>query len=141
MDPNQRQANFRMLPGGHSSTDGQPEAGLEVLVEAFAHVNDTDERFYEAELYRVQSELLLRQGKSNAAAAAETCLRRSLDVARAQKAKSWELRTATSLARLWRDQDQPHQAGDLLAPVYGWFTEGFDTPDLKDAMALLDELA
>ena len=100
----------------------------------------TNERFYEAEIYRVKGELLLKHGGSNTAAEAETCFRQALDIARVQSAKSWELRAATSLARLWRDQGQRAQARDLLAPVYGWFTEGFDTADLKDAKALLDEL-
>ena len=72
---------------------------------------------------------------------AEACFRRAIEIARAQQAKSWELRAATSLARLWRDQGRRTQARDLLAPVYGWFTEGFDTLDLKEAKALLDALA
>jgi predicted ATPase len=78
---------------------------------------------------------------SSGADQAEACLRRAIEVARAQDAKLWELRSATSLARLWADQGKRSQARDLLAPVYDWFTEGFDTPDLKDAKALLDELA
>ena len=73
-------------------------------------------------------------------AEAEECFERALAVARAQQAKSWELRAATSLARLWRDQGKRDALRDLLAPVYGWFTEGFDTPDLKEAKALLDAL-
>jgi predicted ATPase len=75
------------------------------------------------------------------AAKAESYFQRALAVARAQQAKSWELRAAMSLARLWREQGKPRQARDLLAPIYGWFTEGFDTRDLKDAKALLEELA
>jgi predicted ATPase len=74
------------------------------------------------------------------AAKAEAHFEKALAIARVQKAKSWELRAATSLARLWRDQGKRQQARDLLAPIYGWFTEGFDTLDLKDAKALLDEL-
>ena len=74
-------------------------------------------------------------------AKAETYFDRALTIARQQQAKSWELRAAMSLARLWRDQGKPQQARELLAPVYGWFTEGFDTLDLKEAKALLDELA
>jgi predicted ATPase len=70
----------------------------------------------------------------------ETCFRQAPDIALVQRAKSWELRSATSLGRLWRDQDRRDEARDLLAPVFGWFTEGFDTPDLKEAKALLDEL-
>ena len=75
------------------------------------------------------------------AAKAEAYFERALEVARQQQAKSWELRAAMSLARLWRDQGKPQQARELLAPVYGWFTEGFDTRDLKEAKALLEELA
>ena len=74
-------------------------------------------------------------------ARAEAYFESALEVARAQQAKSWELRAAMSLARLWRSQGKPQQAHELLAPVYGWFTEGFDTLDLKDAKALLEELA
>ena len=74
-------------------------------------------------------------------AKAEACFEHALAVARAQQAKSWELRAATSMARLWRDQGKRDQARDLLAPVYGWFTEGFDTLDLQEAKALLDALA
>ena len=92
---------------------------------------------FEAELHRIIGDALLsmqRQGE------AEVEFTRALDVARAQQAKSWELRAAMSLARLWRDQGKLQQARELLAPVYGWFTEGFDTRDLKDAKALLEEL-
>ncbi len=74
-------------------------------------------------------------------AEAETCFHQALDVARSQQAKSWELRAATSLARLWQSQDKRQEAYDLLAPVYGWFTEGFDTADLQEAKTLLQELA
>ncbi len=75
------------------------------------------------------------------ASQAETCFHQALDIARSQQAKSWELRAATSLARLWQSQGKRQDAYDLLAPVYGWFTEGFDTADLKDAKALLEELS
>ncbi len=81
------------------------------------------------------------KGKNGKAAEAEACFEKALDVARHQSAKSLELRAATSLARLWQSQGKKLEAHDLLAPVYGWFTEGFDTADLKDAKALLDELA
>ncbi len=83
----------------------------------------------------------MRQNHRKSASGAEACFRRALSIARYQQAKWWELRTATSLARLWRDQDKQRQAYALLAPVYGWFTEGFDTADLQDAKALLNELA
>jgi predicted ATPase len=100
----------------------------------------TNERFYEAEICRVKGELLLQHGGPDDAAGAETCFRQALDIAEAQSAKSWELRAATSLARLLSEQGRRAEAYDLVAPIYGWFTEGFDTADLKEARALLDEL-
>ena len=118
----------------------QPEAGLTVLAEALTLVDTTGERWYEPELYRLKGELLLQQSSDNQAEA-ETCFHQALDIARNQQAKSFELRAATSLARLWQQQGKRQEAHDLLAPVYNWFTEGFDTADLKDAKALLDELA
>jgi predicted ATPase len=84
--------------------------------------------------------LLLQQAVPDAAQA-ETCFHQALDIARQQQAKSWELRAATSLARLWQSQDKGQDAYELLAPIYGWFTEGFDTADLQEAKALLGELA
>jgi predicted ATPase len=98
----------------------------------------TGERLLAAELNRHKGQLLLRQGHTEAA---EELYRKAMNIAREQEAKLWELRAAASLARLRRDQRRRAEARDLLAPVYGWFTEGFDTPDLKDAKALLDELA
>ena len=103
-------------------------------------ITATGVRFYEVELLRLQGECLLAATSPGNQEDAEACFRRSLDMARAQGAKSWELRAATSLARLWRDQEKYQAACDLLAPVYGWFTEGFATGDLQDAKALLDEL-
>jgi predicted ATPase len=116
---------------------GQAETALDLLSEALAAVEDMDERFFEAELHRIVGDALLsmqRQGE------AEVEFTRALAVARQQHAKSWELRAAMSMARLWRDQGKPQQARELLAPIYGWFTEGFDTLDLKEAKALLEEL-
>jgi predicted ATPase len=102
-------------------------------------VETTKERWCEAEIYRIAGEIsLLSSGPD--ATKAESYFERALEVAGAQQAKSWELRAAMSLARLWRDQGKPQQARELLAPVYGWFTEGFDTRDLKQAKALLQEL-
>ena len=99
------------------------------------------EKRYEAEVDRVAGEVALKSPKPGAAKA-QAYFERALAVARAQQAKSWELRAAMSLARLWRDQGKRDEARELLAPVYGWFTEGFDTLDLKEAnKALLDELA
>jgi len=120
-------------------TMGQPALGLTMLTEALTHADKTGERWYEPELYRLKGALLLQQS-SDHQGEAETCFQKALDVARSQQAKSFELRTATSLARLWQQQGKRQEAQDLLAPVYGWFTEGFDTADLKDAKALLGAL-
>jgi predicted ATPase len=117
----------------------QPEAGLTVLTEALTLVDTTGERLCEAELYRLRGELLLQQTSDNQAEA-ETCFHHAISIAQIQQAKSWELRAATSLARLWQQQGKRQEAYDLLAPVYNWFTEGFDTVDLQDANALLNEL-
>ena len=109
------------------------------MAEALAFVQRTEERVYEAELYRLQGELLLQQSQAQQREA-ETCFHRALDIARMQHAKSWELRAATSLARLWQGQGKRKEARELLGSVYNWFTEGFDTADLKDAKGLMDEL-
>jgi predicted ATPase len=119
---------------------GQTEDGLRVIAEAFDHVAQTGIVYYEPELRRLEGELRLRQDPANAQKA-ETCFRCAVETAREQQAKSWELRASTSLARLWRDQGKRTDARDLLAPIHGWFTEGFDTLDLKEAKALLDALA
>jgi len=117
---------------------GQIEEGLTLLEDALGIVARTGERWFAAELYRAKGQLLLRQGYTEAA---EELYRKALGVAEEQEAKLWELRAATSLARLRRDQGRPAEARDLLAPVYGWFTEGFDTADLKEAKKLLSELS
>ncbi len=101
-------------------------------------MGQSGERWPEAEIHRLKGELMLSM--EGADAGAERCFRRSIEVARGQQARSPELRAATSLARLWAEQGERQKAYDLLAPVYDWFTEGFDTADLKDAEALLDEL-
>jgi predicted ATPase len=119
--------------------NGQPEAGLRALNEAFPLVDTQETRWNEAEIYRLKGALLLAQSPDNQAEA-ETCFQHAIRIAQSQQAKSWELRAATSLARLWQQQGKRQEAHDLLAPVYGWFTEGFDTADLKDAKALLEEL-
>jgi predicted ATPase len=118
---------------------GQPEAGLTALTEALTLVDTTGERYYAAEIYRLKGVLLFQQHADNQAEAA-TCFQHAISIAQNQSAKSWELRVATSLARLWHQQGKRQEAHDLLAPVYNWFTEGFDTADLMDAKALLDEL-
>jgi predicted ATPase len=119
---------------------GQPEAGLTTLAEALALVEKTGERWYEPEMYRLKGALLLQQSLDNQVEA-ENCFHHAISIARSQQAKSFELRTATSLARLWHQRGKRQEAYDLLAPVYNWFTEGFDTADLQDAKALLDALA
>src|SRR5262249_49476157 len=118
---------------------GDAAAGLRMLAEALAVVDDTEEGWWEAELYRLKGELLLQQA-TGSSDEAEDCLHQALDIARHQQAKSLELRAAMSLARLWQQQGKRPAAYALLAPIYGWFTEGFDTADLQEAKALLDEL-
>jgi predicted ATPase len=110
-----------------------------VIGQAVDIVNQSGERWWEAELHRLHGELIRARGRQDLADA-ERCFQRALEIAGTQSARSLELRAAISLARLWADQGERHKAYDLLAPVYGWFTEGFDTADLKDAKALLDEL-
>ena len=134
---------------------GQAEDGLTAVAEALRLVDKNDERFYEAELYRLKGELTLQ--KLSVASSqlsvtkpqappptpqveAEECFLKAIDIAREQQAKSLELRAATNLARLWQQQGKQAEARALLAPVYQWFTEGFDTADLQDAKALLEEL-
>jgi len=118
---------------------GHPEAGLSLLAEKIAMMDTTEMRFYAAELFRLKGALLLQQAIPEASQA-EACFHQALDMARQQEAKSWELRAATSLARLWQQQGMYREAHELLAPVYGWFSEGFDTADLIDARALLEAL-
>jgi class 3 adenylate cyclase/predicted ATPase len=115
----------------------QIDEALNLMDEALQIVENTGERWFEAELYRHKGKLLLRQGHTEVA---EEFYRKALSISQEQEAKMWELRAAVSLARLRRDQGRRDEVRDLLAPVYGWFTEGFGTPDLKDAKALLDEL-
>ena len=119
---------------------GQFEKAWRCIDEAMTAAQKSKERWHEAEIYRLAGEIAVRSSSPDVAKAAEY-FERGLAIAREQQAKSWELRAAMSLARLWRDQGKPDEARDILAPVYGWFTEGFDTLDLKQAKALLDELA
>jgi class 3 adenylate cyclase/predicted ATPase len=127
-----------LLAGAYSRL-GQVQDGLITSAAALDEVARTGERFWEAELQRLKGQLLLEADPANQPKA-EACFDRAIEIARSQKAKSWELRASTSLARLWRSQGKRAQARDLLAPVYGWFTEGFDTADLIEAKALLEEL-
>jgi predicted ATPase len=125
------------LLAGACEVAGQIEEAVTLLDDALQIVETTGERWFVAELNRQKGQLLLRQGHPEAA---EELYRKALGIAREQEAKMWELRAAASLARLWHDQGRRAAARDLLSPVYGWFTEGFATPDLKAAKALLDEL-
>jgi predicted ATPase len=119
---------------------GRTEEGLGAIAEALEHVERTDERYYEAELHRLKGELLLQRGGAGAEAEAEACFQKGIEVARRQEARSWELRATMSLCRLWRSQGKIKEAREALAAIYGWFSEGFDTPDLQGAKALLEEL-
>jgi predicted ATPase len=129
--------HYIALIAGACEIAGQIEEAVTLLDDALQTAERTGERWLDAELYRHRGQLLLRQGRSEAA---EELYRTALSIAREQEARLWELRAAASLARLRRDQGRRAEACDLLTPVYGWFTEGFDTPDLKEAKALLDEL-
>ena len=117
----------------------QPVAGLQVLEQAFSRVEPTGERMYEPELYRLKGELLVLGGSASNAKVEES-FRTAIDIAREQKARSWELRATVSLAKLLAKQGKGDEARAMLADTYNWFTEGFDTADLKDAKALLDQL-
>jgi predicted ATPase len=118
---------------------GRVEQGLTVLAEALALVDKNDERWWEAELHRLKGELLLQQTAPDLPQAA-ACFHQALTIARRQQAKSLELRAATSLSRLWQRQGKRVEACQLLADIYGWFTEGFDTADLQEAKVLLEAL-
>jgi predicted ATPase len=130
--------HFNALLASAYAIAGQTEESLTLLDDALQIVERTGERWLEAELNRHKGHLLLRQGHTEAA---EELYRNALSTAQKQEAKLWELRAAASLAQLWRDQGRRAEARDLLVPVYGWFTEGFDTRDLKNAKALLDQFA
>jgi predicted ATPase len=118
----------------------EASGALGLLLQALERVNQTEERWFEAELHRLKGEVLLKLPQTDPVQA-EDCFRMAMAVAQGQRAKSLELRAATSLSRLWAEQGRRAEARDLLAPVYDWFTEGFDTLDLKDARKLLDELS
>jgi predicted ATPase len=166
-----RQASFLGLLSEAYEKVGQPEEGLTVLAEALAALDQTGERYYEAELYRLKGELTLQKFQvsgpksqiqkspkskaqsrrpattnpqtlpPNPQAEAEACFLKAIEVARRQQAKSLELRATVGLARLWQEQGKRKQARQMLAEIYHWFTEGFDTKDLQEANALLEELA
>jgi predicted ATPase len=119
---------------------GRLNDGLSALTEALSAADEHENRYYEAETHRLKGELLLKQDDSNTAEA-QRCFERAIEIACKQSAKSWELRATMSLARLLAKQGRRDEARTMLADIYGWFTEGFDTADLKDAKALLDELS
>jgi predicted ATPase len=129
--------------------EGQATEGLKVLAEALAMVNKNGESVWEAELYRLKGELLLVQegyrpqavGCRDKTEEAEACFLKAIEVARKQQAKSLELRAVMSLAKLWQRQGKQKEAHEMLAAIYNWFTEGFNTKDLQEAKALLDELS
>jgi predicted ATPase len=129
---------FNALLAAAYEISGQIEEALAQLDEALQIIERTGERWFEAELHRHKGQLMLRLRHTEQA---EDLYRKALGVAKERQAKLWELRAAASLARLHRDQGRRVEAHNLLAPIYGWFTEGFDTPDLKDAKALLEELS
>ncbi|MBI3304256.1 MAG: AAA family ATPase [Deltaproteobacteria bacterium] len=139
-----RPYNLALLAEAYGKV-GQAEEGLTLLAEALDLVHKTGERNYEAELYRLKGELTLAQSRvqrlgSRVQKEAEECFRQAIDIARRQSAKSWELRAVISLSRLWQKQGKKAEARQMLAEIYGWFTEGFDTADLKEAKALLEKL-
>jgi predicted ATPase len=127
-----------LLADAHGRAD-QAATGLGLLADALDGVERTGVRWIEAELHRLRGELQLALAESDRSEV-KASFGRALAVAGEQRARFWELRAATSLARLWRDQRRPNEAHDLLAPIYGWFTEGFDTLDLIEAKTLIEEL-
>ena len=131
--------NFLAILAVTQGKIGQPQDGLRQIAQAITLMEETRECWGEAELHRLRGELLLQQSLE-ASSEAEACFHKAIEIAQQQEAKSWELRAATSLARLWQQQGKKQESHAVLAPVYNWFTEGFDTADLKDARALLEEL-
>jgi predicted ATPase len=127
-----------LLVGAYARSE-QPDEGVGVLANALTMVKDNEERLLESELYRLKGELLLLRGDPETNV--EANFQQAIEIARRQGARSLELRAATSLARLWNSQGKQEDACQLLAPIYGWFSEGFDTLDLIEAKALLDELS
>jgi len=135
-----RQSYYLTLLSELHGQTGEAEQGLQVLREALELIEKGDERTLEAEIYRLKGQLLLSRSAKNLVEA-EAGYQRAIEVARRQEAKSLELRAATDLASLWWHQGKTDEARDLLAPIHDWYTEGFDTADMKDAKALLDQLA
>jgi len=140
MDQTELQRSSLIMRAEVAEHAGEVEEGLALVAEALRALEANGQGDLLAEAYRLKGAFLLRQPVPDASAA-EACFQWALDVARRQQAKAWELRAATSLARLWQQHGKRTAAYELLAPVYGWFTEGFDTADLQEAKALLDALA
>jgi predicted ATPase len=143
LDPSRKsreQSHIDVLLAQVYRKTGQTEKAFDVLERALARAQEAGERWYEAELHRIKGELLLDQSFP-AEEPAEACFQNALKVSREQNAKSFELRAATSLSRLWQKQGKKAQARQLLTQIYDWFTEGFDTTDLKEAKALLEQLS
>jgi predicted ATPase len=137
VETEQQRAYYLVLLAEAWCAAGRVDEGLQALDEALETVNHTDEHFYEAELYRIKGELLAHNQGSEAA---EDCFRRAIEIARSQQAKALELRAAMSLARWLSGQGHREAARATLAPVYEWFTEGFETPDMQAAKSFLGEL-
>jgi adenylate cyclase len=138
----------RTLLAGAYDKVGQVDEGLDLLSEAMKIMENTGERHFEIEIHRLKGELLLKSKadpdtslEGNRLIEAEACFLKAIEIAREQEAKSWELRAAMSLSRLWLGQGKKEEARQLLSEIYGWFTEGFDTADLREAKALLEELS
>jgi len=129
----------RTIMGAARGRQGDIAEGLALIDQALTEQRETGDQWYYAEAHRLKGELLLA-GSDADPGTAEVCFQKAIDIAQAQSAKGWELRAATSLARLWYSQNKTKEAYELLFPVYDWFTEGFDTADLKEAKELLDEL-
>jgi predicted ATPase len=135
-----RLSYYRALLAEACGWAGLVDEAFQALADGFADIQKTEERWWESELHRLRGELH-RSEKVNDHVEAETCFHRAIEIARGQRAKSLELRAAMSLGRLWRDHGQWDDAHRLVAGIYGWFTEGLDTPDLREARSLLDELS
>ena len=137
--------SFLWFLAGAYGTAGRFEEGLAAVAEAIAIEEKTDERHDEAELHRLKGDLLLRrsgiEAEPGVQTEAEECFRKAIEIARQQEAKSFELKAMTSLSQLWKQQGKKAEARQMLAEIYGWFSEGFDTKDLKDAKALLEQLS
>ena len=137
----QNHATYLILLAEALSETGQIDDALTTLDEAEAAIDRTGERYYEAELYRLRGTLLLQRPDRGPSSDAEACFSQAITIAQRQHAKPWELRAATSLARVWQQRGKQAEAARMLSEIVGWFTEGADTADVQDARALLDQLS